>query len=105
MKKRVISLVLALCMLVSISPVVFAEQGLLFHSEQPASTPIPAPTPHEVIENPFTDVADDAWYVAPVLWAKENNVTGGTSETTFGPGESCTRAQVVTFLYKVYGDY
>ncbi len=56
-----------------------------------------------VIENPFTDVSKADWYYNPVMWAKENNVTGGTSATTFGPNNGCTRAQVVTFLYKVYG--
>ena len=54
-------------------------------------------------DNPFTDVPNDAWYAAPVLWAKANNVTGGTSATTFGPDDSCTRAQVVTFLWAANG--
>ena len=54
-------------------------------------------------DNPFTDIPDNAWYAAPVLWAKENNVTGGTSPTTFGPDDSCTRAQVVTFLWAANG--
>ena len=54
-------------------------------------------------ENPFEDVADDAWYLKPVLWAVENGITGGTSPTTFGPDNYCTRAQVVTFLYAAAG--
>ena len=66
-------------------------------------TPTPTPTPPAPVDNPFTDVANDAWYAAPVLWAKENNVTGGTSATTFGPEDSCTRAQVVTFLWAANG--
>ena len=53
--------------------------------------------------NPFTDVPNDAWYLQPVLWAVENGVTGGTSPTTFGPDNYCTRAQVVTFLYAAAG--
>ena len=53
--------------------------------------------------NPFTDVPNDAWYLQPVLWAVENGVTGGTSPTTFGPDDYCTRAQVVTFLYAAAG--
>ena len=56
----------------------------------------PAPT---LTENPFTDVPSGAWFEAPVLWAVEKGITSGTSATTFGPGEPCTRAQVVTFLY------
>ncbi len=54
-------------------------------------------------DNPFEDVADDAWYLKPVLWAVENGITGGTSPTTFGPDNYCTRAQVVTFLYAAAG--
>ncbi len=50
-------------------------------------------------ENPFEDVAGDAWYLNPVLWAVDKGVTGGTSLTTFGPDNNCSRAQVVTFLY------
>ena len=50
-------------------------------------------------DNPFTDVAGDAWYLKPVLWAVENGITTGVSETEFAPDRSCTRGQIVTFLY------
>ena len=60
----------------------------------------PAP---KTTDNPFTDVPDNAWYLQPVLWAVENGITGGTSPTTFGPDNYCTRAQVVTFLYAAAG--
>ena len=50
--------------------------------------------------NPFTDVAKDTYYTDAVLWAVENGITEGTSETTFSPDEDCTRAQTVTFLYR-----
>ena len=50
--------------------------------------------------NPFTDVAADAYYNTAVLWAAENGVTGGTTATTFSPDANCTRAQIVTFLYR-----
>ena len=53
--------------------------------------------------NPFTDVANDAWYLKPVLWAVERGITGGTSPTTFSPDAECTRAQIVTFLYAAAG--
>ena len=49
----------------------------------------------------FTDVASDAWYYAPVAWAGENGVTSGMGDGTFGVGVTCTRAQIVTFLYAV----
>ena len=60
----------------------------------------PAPTP---AENPFTDIRESAYYHDPVLWAVANNVTNGTSATTFSPDEGCTRAQVVTFLWRAAG--
>ena len=52
--------------------------------------------------NPFTDVAADAYYNTAVLWAAENGITGGTSATTFSPNNDCTRAQIVTFLYRYF---
>ena len=54
-------------------------------------------------ENPFTDVKPGKYYYKAVLWAVENGITSGTSETTFSPKNPCTREQVVTFLYKVFG--
>ena len=50
-------------------------------------------------KNPFTDVKSTAWYYKAVLWAVENNITAGTSATTFSPNATCTRAQIVTFLH------
>jgi len=52
--------------------------------------------------NPFTDVAADAYYASAVLWAAENGITGGTTAATFSPSSNCTRAQIVTFLYRAY---
>ena len=51
----------------------------------------------------FADVATDAYYAKAVAWAVENGITKGTSETTFHPDETCTRAQGVTFLYRALG--
>ena len=45
-----------------------------------------------------------AYYYKAVLWAYENDITTGTSETTFSPNSTCTRAQVVTFLYRGFAD-
>ena len=50
--------------------------------------------------NPFADVAADSYYANAVLWAAENGITGGTTATTFTPNNNCTRAQIVTFLYR-----
>ena len=52
---------------------------------------------------PFVDVPDDAYCFDAVLWAAENGITNGTSDTTFSPEESCTRAQAVTFLWRAAG--
>ena len=60
-------------------------------------SPAPAGT-----ESPFTDVKPGKYYFNPVLWAVENGITSGATPTTFGVGRSCTRAQIVTFLYKAY---
>ena len=54
-------------------------------------------------ENPFTDVKEGAYYYKAVLWAYENKITSGLTETTFGPTALCNRAQVVTFLYNAMG--
>ena len=53
--------------------------------------------------NPFQDVPSDAYYFEAVNWAVANNVTNGTSETTFSPNVGCTRVQVVTFLWRAAG--
>ena len=60
-----------------------------------------APEP-EGTESPFTDVKPGKYYYKPVLWAAENGVTGGVGDGKFGVGSSCTRAQIVTFLYKAF---
>lgn len=52
----------------------------------------------------FIDVPENAWFSEAVRWAVENNVTVGTSDTTFSPNRTCTRAQIVTFLYRVFGE-
>ncbi len=49
----------------------------------------------------FTDVAPEAFYAKPVAWAVEQGVTNGLTATTFGPNDTCTRAHVVTFLYRL----
>lgn len=60
----------------------------------------PAP---KTAEMPFADVAEDAYYAQAVLWAVENGITKGMSETTFSPDQTCTRAHAVAFLYRLAG--
>ena len=51
-------------------------------------------------ESPFSDVKEGAYYYNAILWAVEKGITNGTSDTTFSPDETCTRAQIVTFLWR-----
>ena len=77
--KRLVALVLAFVMALGVIPVVTAAS------------------------NPFSDVKAGAYYYDAVLWAVENNVTAGTSASTFSPNATCTRAQIVTFLWRSSG--
>ena len=80
--------------------------------ESPDAEESPTPSPSETAQPapseasgklPFTDVSTDDYYYDAVAWAVENTITAGTSKTTFGPGESCTRAQVMVFLWRANG--
>ena len=57
----------------------------------------------ESVALPFTDVAEGAYYADAVAWAIQNKVTSGVSAMTFAPNASCTRGQMVTFLWKAAG--
>ena len=48
----------------------------------------------------FKDVKDGDWFAKPVVWAAEHQVTGGIGDGKFGPDQTCTRSQIVMFLYK-----
>ena len=50
----------------------------------------------------FKDVSASDWYAKAVAWAVENGVTAGVGGGLFGSGDDCTRAQIVTFLFKAY---
>ena len=65
---------------------------------QAAGSPEPTST-----ANPLNDVQSDKYYYKAVLWAAETGVTSGTSDTMFSPNTGCTRAQVVTFLWRFVG--
>ena len=60
------------------------------------------PTP-KTSKNPFTDVKKSDYYYKAVLWAVGEGITSGTSKTTFGPNEACTRGQIATFLWRANG--
>ena len=66
-------------------------------------TPTPTPTPSTDAADKFTDVSKDSTYRDAIVWAVENKITDGTSSTTFSPKKTCTRAEIVTFLYRLAG--
>ena len=72
-----------------------------FTFEMPADKVTVEPTFSWV--NPFADVANSAYYVDAVEWMLKREVTQGTTETTFSPNLNCTRAQIVTFLWRAAG--
>ena len=78
-RKRLLSVLLALTLAFSLLPMAAAAQGR------------------------FADVADGTWYADAVDWAVEKAITSGTTDTTFSPNQPCTRAQIVTFLWRAMG--
>ena len=64
--------------------------------EEPEEPAAPAVT--------FTDVSADAYYAAPVAWAVEKGITTGTAPDFFSPGQDCSNAQILTFLWRAYGE-
>ncbi len=79
MKRRILAIITCLCLTISLAATAFAAAS------------------------GFSDVSGDAYYYDAVQWAVENEVTVGTSATTFSPNDSCTRAQIVTFLWRAAG--
>lgn len=82
-------------------------------TESPAPNPTPTTDPEEIAPaNPgqsnsgtvsFKDVTATAYYFDPVQWAVKNNITLGTTATTFSPNQTCTKAQIITFLWRAVG--
>ena len=76
-----------------------AETQKPAESEKPAESQKPAGTP----ASKFADVAATSPFAPAISWAVEKKITNGKTDTTFGPGDSCTRAQIVTFLWRATG--
>ena len=80
-------------------------------SDNPGDQPTDDPTDNQTDEpsdnptddNPFADVQPSDYYFNPVVWAVAKGITTGTSATTFSPDANCTRAQMVTFLWRAAG--
>ena len=83
----------------------FLYTYIMVQSGTPAEEPADGgeEAPEETPVNPFADVPESAYYYAPVQWAVEQGITAGRTETTFAPGENCTRANIVTFLWRAAG--
>jgi len=63
-----------------------------------------ASKPKVEIVGSFTDVPASAWYAEPVKWAVDKKITTGTSATTFSPDATCTKAQIITFIWRAMGE-
>ncbi|MBE7062642.1 MAG: hypothetical protein E7390_02485 [Ruminococcaceae bacterium] len=66
-------------------------------------SPTPPVQGEDAEEISFIDVRPDAYYASAVNWAVEKKITSGTSDTTFSPDDTCTRAQILTFLWRAVG--
>ena len=70
---------------------------------KPSVKPNPTPSKPETPENPFVDVKEDDYYYDAVIWAVGKGIAKGVTDNTFQPNASCTRAEMVTFLYRAAG--
>ena len=93
MKKRLTALLLAACMALSL----MGLPALATSSDN--ETPILTDAP----SNPFTDVKSTSAFLPGILYAVEKGITNGTTSTTFSPSVTCTRAQILTFLWRAWG--
>lgn len=84
---------------------VVVAEGAVYNALPAAQeTPAEPPAQQEPADNPFTDVAESAYYYKPVLWAVGKGITTGRTETTFVPNETCTEANILTFLWRASGE-
>ena len=88
----------------------YITQAYTLESDEPAPAPVEPAQPVESTQpsistgnNPFTDVPTGSYYYDAVLWALENGITDGVSADKFQPNATCTRGQVVTFLWRSKG--
>lgn len=81
-------------------PLKAAVLHVLEAEEDPSVTPVPTNTAEELV---FNDVPEGVYYTEAVAWAVENEITNGIAEKVFSPDGDCTRAQVVTFLWRAAG--
>ena len=92
---------------ISYGPGYYEERFFFTHADLSKYDVTPAQPAPVVPATPsapaFKDVSTAAYYAEPVKWAVENNVTAGTSPTTFSPDDTCTNAQILTFMWRAVG--
>ena len=78
--------------------------GIHLHESTRRSAPVPCgrQSGSQSAARHLPIVADSAYYADAVKWATEQGITSGISSSLFGPDATCTRAQIVTFLYRMY---
>ena len=103
MKKRIVSLLLVFCMVITLVPANVLADEVKGLAETTAGQTQTAGTTAAKPENPFTDVKSGSWYEAAVLYARANGFFDGTSATTFEPDGPMTRAMFVTVLGRMAG--
>ena len=80
------------------------KNGGISEHDQPVNPDPDTPSDSDDSSNLFSDIGTDDYYYTAVEWALEKGITLGTSTTTFSPNDSCTRAQMVTFLWRAAGE-
>ena len=103
MKKRIVSLLLVFCMVITLVPANVLADEVKGLAETTAGQTQTAGTTAAKPENPFADVKSGSWYEAAVLYARVNGFFDGTSATTFEPDGPMTRAMFVTVLGRMAG--
>ena len=103
MKKRIVSLLLVFCMVITLVPANVLADEVKGLAETTAGQTQTAGTTAAKPGNPFADVKSGSWYEAAVLYARANGFFDGTSATTFEPEGSMTRAMFVTVLGRMAG--
>lgn len=103
MKKRIVSLLLVFCMVITLVPASVLADEVKGLAETTAGQTQTAGTTAAKPENPFADVKSGSWYEAAVLYARANGFFDGTSATTFEPDGPMTRAMFVTVLGRMAG--
>ena len=83
-----------------VTPTAFQPESLVTRAQSQAFLYRLTGSPEVEGESPFTDVSKESYSYTPILWAVQNGITNGVSETLFNPDGTLTKAQILTFLYR-----